>query len=457
MSGHSIRSNMNRIRIGLTKEIPFYGTFLVVFSSLYIVLPRFFAIDLSDSLPILSADRVLIILLCLLAVTRKNGKKRIDNSFAIYIVLMFVVLVYQSITGNRESIKVLFSLFVEELFFYYALSLMIRDENDILNMMNSLVITSGVMSIFAVIEVLFSFNVFSLLYTTSRENLMSAGGYIRLGLNRAEAGFGQPVYFAVYFICIIPFCMYLYEKTHKLRYFIILVLEVLGVFCTGTRGAIVVLLFLGCYVIAVSKKRVLRGYLRWFFFAIPLFLVMIAMVPKLYSYIIGLIRSVLAIAGLASNSNNFGENAAGSLSRLQQLTGIVWNVRNGRVLMGAGANGHTTGEIKYFLTQHNRWVATGTIDIGYLGYFLQYGLIGLFAYLTLYIGSFRKLLNYLKYKDDAIIKAFKCFCVLYSLLLFTSTGLQKLFIMLFAMMCAYMNIDSKKCASDPQSIGIAID
>lgn len=79
---------------------------------------------------------------------------------------------------------------------------------------------------------------------------------------------------------------------------------------------------------------------------------------------------------------NFGGNSSTGLSsRMIQLSGISWMLIHNAVF-GLGASCHTRGKLSYRI--NGIWQVRDTIDNGYVGYFVEEGLLGGIACFSLF-------------------------------------------------------------------------
>lgn len=416
--------------------------FLNIFFCFYLILPEYFAIELSSSFPLLTVSRILILSLFLVLFYQKYVSLQLYPPFVVYVVIiMGVNLVH--LTDTMESVKAIISIIIEQLFLFILLNSLISSIEEIKKGLDIVVKVSGVICIAAIFEVLTGFQMFHLLNTVNREMLQSS--YERLGFLRAGSAFGHPVYFAVYCICILPFSLYFYENTNKKMYLVIAVLNIIGMFCSGSRGAIVAFAILCLSMIVLKKFSVIITYIRKILFLFPCFIAICLFVPQVTEKVFGLIKSILAAFGAEYVVEGFGQNATGMQSRMMQFTGLRWLKEHGALVFGFGPKSHTRGLISYINPVSGNWNVSTTIDIGYLGYIFHYGIIGLMGYLIFYFFLFRKCLEKSnEMQKDNLFNAFKYFYIAYFVSLTTSTGLSSLFFLITAMMLLYDRLKSEE-------------
>ena len=151
------------------------------------------------------------------------------------------------------AINTEFTVIVEQLLLIVMICQVVRSREDVHLCVKTIVNASGVVAIISIINVLIGSNLFYNLNTVSRNVLMVST--VRMGIIRAEATFGHPVYYAMYCALIIPLALYVWQNEKNAWNSCVLGLNVIAAFLTESRGTIVVLLALFLvYVIIADKK-----------------------------------------------------------------------------------------------------------------------------------------------------------------------------------------------------------
>ncbi len=416
---------------------------LTLFFTLYIILPEYFAIEISSSFPLLTASRCILILLFLCVIVKNKVNLYIPSAMILFFSVLLIVDLYHIFDDTSESIKSIFTLIVEQLFLFIVLYNLIKTKDMVIKALNLLVMTSGVMSILALFETIFGINLFYYLRTVSRVMLQASSE--RAGSLRAEASFGHPVYFAVYLVCIFPFSLYFYDKTEKRRYLFIAILNLIALLCTGTRGGIIALFFViigMVYYRQISLKKIKTRTIVLIVLAILIIVLILIAFPYIASYFYNVIASTLSIFGIdLSLASDFGSNSSGYASRLAQLSGLEWQNKHQALLFGFGAGANTNGDIAYYF--NGVWQISTTIDIGYLGYILQFGVIGGIGYAILYIFLWNKALKNAK-TEDPLYKTFVYFYIAYFISLLNCTGNSSMFWVITSLFLIYDILDKRE-------------
>lgn len=363
--------------------------FIIFFMAFYPILPDYFSIELGSGLPLLKASRILLLIL-LLCVCFRNKKIKLIRKPLKAAGLYWPLFIYFAarILANgyyapslSAAINTEFTVIVEQLLLIVMICQVVRSREDVHLCVKTIVNASGVVAIISIINVLIGSNLFYNLNTVSRNVLMVST--VRMGIIRAEATFGHPVYYAMYCALIIPLALYVWQNEKNAWNSCVLGLNVIAAFLTESRGTIVVLLALFLvYVIIADKKT--RNRILTAVCAIACVAVVVSfVVPTVAQQFSNIIKSVMIAFGDSSETiENFGGNSSTGLSsRMIQLSGISWMLIHNAVF-GLGASCHTRGKLSYRI--NGIWQVRDTIDNGYVGYFVEEGLLGGIACFSLF-------------------------------------------------------------------------
>lgn len=426
-----------------------------LFYFFYIILPDYFAIEFSESLPLVTASRIMIVLLFVIVLIRDNGRiylNNFDGSYYCFLIIMLIVNCIDITSLPGESIKTIFSLLLETWLFTYLVIRLVNGQEILHIAICGLVLASILVSILGMLETITGVNAFFFLTTTQRKMLQSV--YVRFGAVRASGPFGHSVYYGTYQLCMIPFSLYLYDTRRKPVYFAAFILNVVSVILSGSRGQMAIM-FLAMAIILFKKRyKYSLKYIKNILFLVPFLIVLIFLFPNAFSRILSLLRSVIqALTYSGERINSQLGNANGILSRTEQLSGIVWTFMQGRFLSGFGNKAHLAHLIKYF--RDGAWVKTSTFDVGYVAIFCQYGVLGSIAFFKLYQSRLRNsivLYKQMKRKrrtepQNLRLEAFEnlqntfiIFYICYLVNLLTSTGIDKMLFAVIALQIVSMKL-----------------
>ncbi len=249
--------------------------FILFFMAFYPVLPDYFAIELGGGLPLLKASRILLLIL-MLCVCFHNKKIHLIRQPLKVTGLYWPLFIYFAarILANgyyapslSAAINTEFTVIVEQLLLIVMICQVVRSREDVHLCVKTIVNASGVVAIISIINVLIGSNLFYNLNTVSRNVLMVST--VRMGIIRAEATFGHPVYYAMYCALIIPLALYVWQNEKNAWNSCVLGLNVIAAFLTESRGTIVVLLALFLIYVIIADKKTRRdtidnGYVGYF-------------------------------------------------------------------------------------------------------------------------------------------------------------------------------------------------
>ena len=416
---------------------------IFLFFSLYLILPSYFAIELSPSLPLITVSRI-VLLICFFNIVRTDyGKMKIPYftwNIKWYFILIFLVNVLHIYDTGVTAINQCIVIFIEQFLVFWIIIYLIDNRYKFYLALEILLGSSAVVAIISIIGFIFNTNFFYLLKTVNRV-MTQAGitdiGY-RNGLLRIEAGFGHPVYYAMYCSIMIFIALHMFNHNrgkNRGKNFIYLFLNIVALLLTNSRGAIlaVFVTFFISFFINGQKER--RKYLKVILFIILIAIIILIFSENIRLYVISIIQSLYVYFGFSSNiSANFGANTSFFNDRLMQFTGIIWTFKQAPWI-GFGANANGQGLIKYYYS--GVWYTANSFDVGYVEIICSYGSMGLVAFLSLW-KEIRNKLKMLSHSDDIIM--LKNIFIVYFLCMFSVVNIDKVFWIIFGLLVAYSNV-----------------
>lgn len=427
-----------------------YNFIFISFFALYMILPSYFAIELSAKLPLITASRILLILLIGYYVIKNNfkihtkifEKKSIKKYFYIYFLCMIVTNLYYAFFVT-DALKELFTIIVEELIVIWIISQVIDSRNKLNDVLKIISISSGIVAIIAVAGSITGYNLFYSLNTVSRQMLMS--DYYRLGFIRASAGFGHAVYYGLYCIIMIVIAMFLIENEKKNGlYKIIFVLNLIGLFFSNSRGTMLVFIFLCLYMFGKKKYSDTKKYISIIVVGMMMVLIVFTTSNKIQTFFDNVIGSIMNVFFPESVvlSDYGGNSQSGIESRLNQFSMVKYAISQ-NPFFGLGAGAHMRNVQMWYNTMTHKWQMTDTYDVGYFAIICMYGGIGLIGNISLYIGLIKNIYSK-ELKKDKIIQMFKYVFVGYMASLFSVTGLDSVLWLMIGLFISYLNILEKE-------------
>lgn len=415
-----------------------------LFFFFYLILPEYFALEISASLPLLTASRILIVLLFLLVIYFDFGKIRLktqSKALGFYFFIIILVNCLHLKDCFSDSVKCIASVIMEQWLLILLVVQILDSREKIERAVDAMVWASGLIGILAMFETVTGVNVFYFLTTTKRDMLQSA--FFRMGMLRAEGPFGHSVYLGTYCVCMIPFALYFYETKRKKRYLLIAMANMIGTFASGSRGQILILALVLIYIFGKKKPSIKMKYIRLMLVMVPVATVALLVVPTLREMFFNTMKSVLAALGFSFSLTDYGANSTGWNSRIWQLSGFLHLYKENSLFFGLGYGCQVRGLVYYFWD--GVWRQINTFDVGYVGIAMQYGLFGLIAYMGLFGSNLRKGLR-LGSKQDIynMNNTFVFFYVAYMLNLLSTVGVESMLFLVLGIHFAYIRVSARQ-------------
>lgn len=475
---------------------------IVLFFALYAVSPAYLGLDLHTALPVLSLSRAVLTLMAVMLIWRRRQNLSLKNmnlgltgeqvlrwGLIVFFALILVCDLVAIPEARSHALKGILNFLVEGYAIILLMTLLLDSRKKLSAAIKILVYACGVISFIAIISCIVDLNLFHLLKTVNRKMLMS--NYYRLGVLRASASFGHPVYYGAFCAVILPLNMFFYEHGKDLKEKLFLgsamTMTLIGLILCNSRGSLVAaalvifLIFLG-HLLNRQFKHFMLHYLPIVGAVALCMLALVFLLPNgktLFSGIWNSLVNILPGKSASQNSGNadhstdattpggspsdpttpsetvpvttetvpattapsnkpeYGENASGMNSRMKQLTGIEWTLKH-KPLFGFGPNAHTRGLIRYEFVAGKWWVFR-TFDMGIVSVFCQYGILGTIGYGALYccllFTTIRK-----KYRKDPLMNALMMALVAFFLCLLTISSLDSAFWLIAGFIVCLTNI-----------------
>ena len=474
-----------------------------LFSALYVIAPSYCAIELSSRLPLITLSRALLVLLGVMLILRRGGGLLRDmgnlnlglsvepclrRGLIMFFVLLTVCHVVLFPSNASGALKAIFVLLMEGYALVWLLTQVLDTREKIEASLKILVVASGITALIVMVGCAFSFHPFHILNLVRREMPMTFE--YRLGLVRAEAGFGHPCYYGAFCAIIAPVNMYFIEHSRKKwkrkLFAVCLALNMTGVVLSNARGSFLTVGFV--VLVAVIRSflhkefgKFLRTYIPVGLMAIIFLVIVSALSSVGLAFLLGFIKSILSIVFPDISMNialdpavtesiaetvavtesiaetvvaetigssaaetvasadvvGYGLNENGLSSRLIQFSGIEWTLTQ-KPLFGFGHNAHVAGLISYEFVE-NVWLTTLSFDVGIVAIIGQYGLVGLLGYLALFGSALKESLSKTCFRDP-LMRYLSFALVTYLVHLLTIASLEKLLWVLIAMIVCLSNV-----------------
>lgn len=357
--------------------------YLYLFVALYPILPERFAIEISSSLPLLTASRLLIILILVMSVIKGRISWNIPQKLTIYIVVSIMISLVNLLT-NKSEINKIINVLLGQFFIIVVLRDVIETEEEIEKCIDFILLASVILAVIGILQSVAKIDVttaLELVEARSKTELTE-----RMGMVRASATYNAITYGCYCsFMCILG--IYKYANTKKLRYIVTFVINIIALCLTLSRSSIVPLAIVLLYIFIKHFKE----YKKMIIVMVPFLCIGIAsmfiLTPSIVDTFKETIKSVMVTLGFdVEMSSNFGLNANASTSRLVQFSAIKHMFMEGGLLIGLGYQAFISGKIYYWYPQFGHWTKATTLDVGVVGIVAESGIVGLLNWI-LFFGS----------------------------------------------------------------------
>ncbi|WP_139298916.1 O-antigen ligase family protein [Pseudobutyrivibrio sp. ACV-2] len=363
-----------------------------------------------------------------------------------YFILRIISNLYY-VTTYGQALKTLLVVIFEQLLLLVAVYMLAPTKAEMITMIKAVVWAASFLFVVGVIESINEFRPFDGLYTISRNIYILF--YYRLGLLRAQTTMMAPALYGNMCILILPLILYLYDYLREKKYIVIAGLDVLAIIHSGSRSDMIFLfMVIAIYFIYVLKSKERRMFFVKHFVIVSLALLSYMGIAGFYNdnlryYYVGTAKSVLNEVGFdfdldegaPVNTNGFGGNYNGSVSRTRQFTGMYY-VAQINPLFGLGSGAQTRRQVQFYWHFGNGkdgWISATAYDVGWVEIFCDEGLIGMLGLCSLLV------FMVVKSRGDRFL-VLSNVCYLLSML---STGNMYSFLMLYVVLI--MNRSYNEC------------
>ncbi len=380
------------------------------------ILPDQFAIELHASLPLLTAQRLLILLLLGFWIVKKckNRQFSFPVILVVYAALNILVSVVNIRYGLGGEIKRVAILLLEQVLLVIMMIELIDGRKELNLCLDAMILSCCALSVVGMIQTIFEVDVASVLKLVDARTATELTP--RMGMVRAF-GTTNAIIFGCYCAFMSLLIYYRLERTNKQRYAVAMALTLSAMICTLSRGAWLCFGAILVLLLCIRPKKLLRPLgtsllmtlvlcLLLGFFGNRHFLVAsIETGRSTANTVLGVVDlEIPALPGLGnllpqeqpmeenpdteepegSDTPEFGKNeSSAAQSRLVEWTAAQYMFDEGNGLFGYGYNAFTRGKLHYFYPQFGFWTVAGTLDVGLLKVMTESGLVGFLAYLSL--------------------------------------------------------------------------
>lgn len=462
------------------------------------VLPEQFSVRLHDSIPLLSATRVLILILAGFWLYDKWKTKKFQCPKSL--LLFFVVNLIISLVNLRygtDDIKRIFLLIFERALLVVMLMDMIHDREEFHRCIDFAIMGCAAVAVIGIVQTVFDYDISSALHLT--ETVTSIQLSQRMGLTRAFGTYNA-ISYGCYCSVMAMLILYRLYNTKSIWHSIAFALNLVALICTFTRSAWLCLAAIAFLLLLLYRTKLVRRLLPSGAIALALLVLLCCFQPKLYSAFIETGKSSInTLLGVIPDSvismfvpedadgpalpsetdptatdptepalpeqtepihrpgfeldQDFGMNASDpTYSRTAQWTAVRYMAEEGQLLFGYGYNALIHGRIHFFFDRWAaKWEPTTFLDVGMVAVIAESGLLGAISYLGLLgyllVSAFRKRSREDKFDFyHLVLLMIPLYLLLNYLASFPNASVVWLF---FALFYAYQNLGKKEALSAP--------
>ncbi len=412
--------------------------YLYLTFAFYGILPDACAIELSSSLPLITVTRLLILLLFGATLIRK--KWMISFRLPLIVAGYFAVNVLVSIVNLRYGkgeLNYIFILLFEELLLFLLVFNLIDTREEFERCLDFMIMGAVLLSVTAVFQTVLHYDIATAFnWVASRSEVVIQD---RMGMTRAYATFNALSY-ATYCAFMALIIWYRYEVTKKQVYIVAFLMNFLALLLTMSRSSLLALGVVLILLLCLRRQEVIRPFVPY----IPLGLLGIAALivvkPSVFAALAETLKSALNTLGTHYElDSNFGANATnGTYSRMRQWTSFIYMLRDGNWLFGYGYNGFALGRAHYYSEFKHAWHVARELDVGFVAFMIQGGLLGIGSYVVFLGESFLHSLRYRTRKYFSFYNMTALAMIMIALLEFaTSFAVRHLEWLFFALVFTY--------------------
>lgn len=419
--------------------------YLYIFFCLYGILPDACAIEISSSLPLITMDRILILLLFVMVVYKKRGFLRLALSREVYLFIIINIII--SIINLRYGFGEVNQLFIyiyEQLLVVILLYNCIDSEVEFEKCIDYLIAGGMILAIIAILQFLFRFDISSALMWSDPRAYVRIED--RMGRMRACATFNALSY-GCYSAFLSIIIIYRYLKTNRRKFVVALLIDLLALMCTLSRSAILSLGIVIVIMLFSTRGRMIRSLYKYIILAFVVIAIVVVAVPSVFDVFQQVFLSIMnTLGGNHELASDFGTNATnGTYSRMRQWSSVAYMLRDGNLLFGYGYDGFVNGAVHYYNFKEGFWHVAKELDVGFVATLINGGIVGLISYIVFLIRPCFKIKRYVSKKNWNFGNMYVYMALLFVLLEFmTSFAVRHFEWLILALIWIWLKMEKSK-------------
>ena len=371
--------------------------YLYLSAALVSVLPEQFSIRLHEGLPLLTASRLLIVMLLGFWIADRIRQRKFSPplSLLLYGGAMILISLINLRYGSRE-INRLFLFAFERVLVILMLRDLIKTRQELMTCLDFLIMGAMVLAVMGITQTVFDYDISQALRLQFTPSSLFISD--RMGMTRAYAVLNAISYGCYCAFVTLPIC---YRIKQECRWWhnAALALNTAALICTYSRSAW--LSIAGVFLVAaiLYRKKLLKPLWRGGVVTLALTLCLCAAQPKLMGGLVetgkSAFNTVLRVLPFVTVDpddspdpdlsqpgfeldDEFGENADNpTASRMMQWTAVEKMTLDGQAAFGYGYEALARGKIQFhYVNWGNDWVTTTFLDVGLVTLLTESGFAG---------------------------------------------------------------------------------
>lgn len=400
--------------------------YLYLLCAFIAVLPEQFSIKLHSSVPLLSATRILILILTgfWLYGKWKTRTFRFPKSLVLFFAINLIISLVNLRFGTQE-IKRIFLLIFERVLLVVMLADTITDKEEFHRCIDFAIMGCAALAVIGIVQTVFDYDISTALHLVKTPTSVHLAQ--RMGLTRAFGTYNA-ISYGCYCAFMLLLILYRLYSTGSLWHSGAFALTFAALICTYTRSAWLCLAAVVFFLLIFFFKKLCKRLLPGIGMTLAIMILLCCFQPMLFNALVetgkSTINTVLNVipdpvidfftpdaqSTTPSDSvkpqpedteteptkppverpgfeldKDFGANAKNpALSRTFQWSAVEYMADEGTLWLGYGYNALLRGKIHFFYASWgNQWTVTSFLDVGLVALITESGILGAIVHLSL--------------------------------------------------------------------------
>lgn len=366
--------------VALLLSISSKKSFLYFFFLLYPLLPEYLAFNISDSLPLITGSRILLMFATIACLLWNRGRIPLNRMKMVGVLkpLLLLIIVKSVLfivhAGSPGAMKDYFSFWLEDVVFFIVVSGLITHKKEWEQCIKAMMVGASITFFFGIFETLTRVNVATLFLNTGTRSDLLMSEYERYNSLRCTFTFGHAICLGVYCVCILPLAInrLIVAKNSYMPYLITLLCLGCLLMTISRAPILIAMVMLILYTRSLPRKERKKIFTLLMSLALVAGII-ILVIPQVRNTLINSIKATLNTLGAKFFLEGSNRNTNAIASRIDQFTVIPQVVQRG-FFFGLGAQNYD--KMNLTITTATGSYKAVSLDNQYLSWFVSYGLVG---------------------------------------------------------------------------------